>query len=205
VRVLALGGVIGPVVFIATWALAGSTRAGYSPADDAISDLAAGGASTRVAMTIAFVVYGLGMVAFAFALRETLDGTAWVAALITGIATIGVAMTPLGGWSGDGAHAAFAGLGYVSIVALPLLAAGPFGARGARRAALASRAVALVGAACLLASTLGPAHGLWQRLGLTVADAWIVAVALVLVCATTPDGNHSNATTVPPSSRSRQA
>ncbi len=185
-RLLAFGGVIGPVVFVATWALAGSVRSGYSPVDDAISDLAAVGTSTRVAMTIAFVVYGLGMAAFALALRDTLDGAAWVAALITGLATIGVAMTPLGGWSGDGAHAAFAGVGYVSIVTLPLLAAGPFAARGARRAAVASRVVALVAAGCLLASTLGPAHGLWQRLGLTVADAWIVAVATMLACSSRP-------------------
>ena len=33
-------------------------------------------------------------------------------------------------------------------------------------------------AVCLAASTLGPAHGLWQRLGLTVGDAWIVVTAL---------------------------
>ena len=32
---------IGPVAFVTTWALAGSATHGYSPVDDAISDLAA--------------------------------------------------------------------------------------------------------------------------------------------------------------------
>jgi hypothetical protein len=35
-------------------------------------------------------------------------------------------------------------------------------------------------ALCLAATTLGPAHGLWQRLGLTVGDIWIAVTALAL-------------------------
>ena len=38
--------------------------------------------------------------------------------------------------------------------------------------------IAAIAAVCLAASTLGPAHGLWQRLGLTVGDVWIVVTAL---------------------------
>ena len=34
---------------------------------------------------------------------------------------------------------------------------------------------------CLLATVAGPAHGLFQRLGLTIGDAWIVATAVVLL------------------------
>jgi len=33
---------------------------------------------------------------------------------------------------------------------------------------------------CLLATVAGPAHGLFQRLGLTIGDAWIVATAVAL-------------------------
>lgn len=180
-RCLALGGVVGPVAFVGSWAIAGATTPGYSPVDRAISDLAAVGASTRVAMTLGFVVFGLGLVAFGLALRTGLGGRSWVAAVTTGSSTIGVAATPLGGWSGNGLHAAFAGVGYAGIVALPLLAAARIGRRSWARVSVL---IAAFSAVCLVASTLGPAHGLWQRLGLTVADAWIVVTAWHLVATT---------------------
>ena len=186
VRLLALGGVVGPVAFVGTWALAGVVTQGYSTVDDAISDLAAVGASTRVAMTIGFVGFGLGLIAFGFALRATIDGRAWTAAVATGSCTIGVAATPLGGWAGDTVHAIFAGVGYCTIVALPLLASTSFDRRGRRGWALVSRLTAAAAAFCLVASTLGPVHGLWQRVGLTVADVWIVLMALALAAAREP-------------------
>jgi hypothetical protein len=181
VRVLALGGVVGPAAFVGSWALAGATAAHYSPVDDAISDLAAVGASTRVPVTVAFVVFGCGVVAFGFALREVLGGRAWIAAVMTGGCTIGVAATPLGGWSGDAAHATFAGLGYATLVALPLLAAPPLTGTGHWRRVCASVLTGVISAVCLVASTFGPAHGLWQRLGLTAGDVWILVVASALV------------------------
>lgn len=185
-RLLALGGVIGPVAFVVAWIVAGATTEGYSPIDDAISDLAAVGASTRALMTIGFVVFGLGLIAFGIALRGALGDRAWIAAIATGVCTIGVAATPLGGWSGDTVHGIFASLGYLTIVALPLLASMSFARRGRRGWALASRLTAGGAALCLVATTLGPAHGLWQRLGLGIADVWIAVVALALVAARDP-------------------
>lgn len=182
-RLLALGGVIGPVVFVGAWALAGATTAGFSPVASAISDLAAVGASTRVAMTIGFVGFGAGLIAFGVALRDALRGPAWIAAVTSGVATLGVAATPLGGWSGDGVHAAFAGVGYAAIVALPLLAAASLATIGRVAWACASVFTALISAACLIASTFETNHGLWQRCGLTVSDAWIVLMASGLVIA----------------------
>ncbi len=179
-RILASGGVIGPVAFVAAWSVAGAVG-GFSFVDDAISDLAAVGASTRIAMTIGFVLFGVGLIAFGLALRVVLDGPAWIAAVVTGTATLGVAATPLGGWSGDGAHAACAGVGYASLAALPLLAARTMWRVGFRIWAIASVLAGVVAAVLLAASTLGPAHGLWQRLGLTVGDIWIVVVAVGIV------------------------
>ena len=184
VRWLALGGVIGPVVFVGSWALAGATTSGYSAVDGAISDLAAADASTQFGMTVSLVVFGLGVIAFGFALRAVLVGPAWIAAVVTGACTIGVAATPLHGWSGDEVHGTFAVLGYTAIVALPLLAAAPLAAAGRRGWASVSVVVAVTSAACLIATAFGTAHGLWQRLGLTVADAWIAVTASYLVAET---------------------
>ncbi|MGH9095047.1 MAG: hypothetical protein ACRDXE_07795, partial [Acidimicrobiales bacterium] len=50
--------------------------------------------------------------------------------------------------------------------------------RGDRRPARRSAVAGTVCAAVLAASLLGPVHGLLQRAGLTVGDAWIVAGAL---------------------------
>jgi hypothetical protein len=179
--------VIGPIVFVVSWAVAGASTSGYSAVDGAISDLAAAGASTQAAVTVSFVVFGIGVIAFGFALRAVLTGRAWIAAAVTGACTIGVAATPLHGWSGDEVHGAFAVLGYTAIVALPLLAAAPLAATGRRGWARASAAVAVTSAVCLVATASGTAHGLWQRLGLTVADAWIVVTASYLVARPTTD------------------
>lgn len=182
-RLLALGGVIGPATFVGAWTITGLSTDGFSSVQSAISDLAAVDASTpsRVTMTVGFVGFGLGSIAFGLALRDTLEGRAWIAALATGACTIGVAATPLGGWAGDGVHATFAGLGYATLVALPLLAVQPFNRRGHSSWARASAAIGTTSAVCLLASTLGPAHGSWQRLGLTVGDVWIVTTAAAII------------------------
>jgi hypothetical protein len=173
--------VIGPAVFVGWWAIAGAATARYSAVNNAISDLAAVHSSTQVAMTAGFVVDGLGLIAFGIALREALEGRAWMAAIATGGCTLGVAATPLGGWSGDAVHATFAGLGYAAIVALPLLAAPPLARTGRPAWARTSVLTGAISAICLLATTLGPAHGLFQRLGLTIGDAWIVATASALL------------------------
>ena len=186
IRLLALGGVVGPLAFIGCWGVAGALTDGYSPFDDAISDLAAVGAPTRVAMTVGFVVFGVGLVAFGLAMRVALDGSAWIAAIGTGACTIGVAAIPLGGWSGDGVHAVFAGLGYATLIALPLLASRPLASRGQPAWARTALVISAISALCLIASTLGPAHGGWQRLGLTVGDAWIVGTAIALATASGP-------------------
>jgi len=181
VRLLALGGIVGPAAFVGAWAIAGATTAHYSAISNAISDLAAVDAPRRVAMTGGFVVFGIGAMAYGVALRSTLAGRAWMAAIATGACTLGVAAAPLGGWAGDTTHATFAGLGYATLVALPLLAAAPIARLGRTRAARLSVLTGVVSGVCLVASTLGPAHGMWQRLGLTTGDIWIVATATAIV------------------------
>jgi len=148
---------------------------------DAISELAAVGASTRWVMTLGFVVFGTAVPLYGWlALRAALPGRAWIALVVTGVATLGVAAVPLGRGT-DGLHGAFATLGYVSLALAPALASVELRRAGRRSAATWSLLAAAAAAACLLATLPGPAHGMFQRLGLAFGDAWIVATAVVLL------------------------
>ena len=143
---MALTGVAGPLAFISAWTLgAVGTGMDYSSIDDAISRLAAMGADTRWLMTAGFVVFGISLPVFGGALRRTLTGGAWLAAVLTGLATLGVAATPLDRSAAvDTLHGIFATAGYVSLVAVPtgLL----------QRAGLSSTDVWLVIAASMMAT-----------------------------------------------------
>jgi hypothetical membrane protein len=175
-RRLALGGIIGVGGFVGAWVACGLARDGYSPVDDAISRLAESGTSGRGWMTAGFVAFGVGVPLYSLALRRALDGPAWITALTTGIATLGVAAFPLG--DADTAHAIAAVTGYATLAATPALATITFRRRGASRWATASAACA-VGSAALLTASIATDryHGASQRLGLLVTDGWIVATA----------------------------
>lgn len=177
----ALGGVAGPVAFVTAWSVLGAGKAGYSPWRDPISELAAVGASTRVPMTIGFFAFGAGVGAYAGALRKGLPGGAGTTAAITAAATIGAGALPLGASFGGGPHGVAAAIGYASLAATPWLGAAPLAQQGRRRAASWSRVAAVATGAALVASRLAPDRtGLFQRAGLLVGDAWIVATAVWL-------------------------
>lgn len=180
-RIAALGGVAGPVAFASAWIVGGSTKHGYSPVDDAISRLAAIGSSVRPLMTGGFVVFGVGLVAYSTALRGVLAGSAWIAAAGTGLATIAVALAPLDHSSTvDAFHAAFAGIGYLTLAATPLLAARPLARRGHRTLAHLGVAIGAVAGLSLVATTSRLPTGLFQRLGLSVGDVWIIVSAIAI-------------------------
>lgn len=180
-RVLAVGGLVGPAAFVAAWSVLGATRPEYSAVDDAISQLAASGTSTRLGMSAGFGVFGAGMTLYGAALRSALPGPAWTMAVATGVATLGVAALPLGTSLGETPHAAAAAAGYASLAALPLVASRSLARRGRRGWAGYSVVTGVVSGACLLASFLGPASGLLQRAGLTVVDVWVVGSALQIL------------------------
>ena len=182
VRTAALGGVIGPAGFIGAWVVgAAVTSAPYSSIDDAISRLAAVGSDTRWLMTAGFVTFGLSLPVYAWALRCTVAGRAWIPAAATGLATLAVAAAPLDRSDTiDRLHAIFAGVGYVTLAATPLLAASPLLAMGHRRLARFGIAAGITSAITLALTTTGLPTGLLQRVGLTVSDGWIVATALAI-------------------------
>jgi hypothetical protein len=98
---------------------------------------------------------------------------------VAGLATLAVAALPLteqGGQLQDAGHAAAALTGYVAMAATPIVAAGAL-APGPRRASVA---VGVLSATALVVSALTGSGGA-QRLGLTVVDAWHVAVATAVL------------------------
>jgi hypothetical membrane protein len=181
-RRCALGGIIGPSAFVAAWSIGSVAASHYSAIDNAISHLAEIGAPTRALMTAGFVVFGVGLPIYSLALREALPGWSWVTAAATGLATLGVAAAPLGrSASGDTVHGLFAGAGYITLALTPLLAAGPLRRTGRPAWARVSIAVGVGAGISLLATTATSVDGLFQRLGLTVVDIWIVATAVAIL------------------------
>ncbi len=181
-RRAAWGLVLGPVAFIAAWAVAGARTPGYEPLRDAISRTAATGAPQRHVMNAGFLLYAAGSAAGAVALRRAIPGPAWSASAVNGVATVGVALTPLEHSAGlDTAHAVTATTGYVSLALTPLLAARPLADAGHRRAAAASLATGAVVAGCLAATAVAEDTGLLQRAGLTTGDAWLVGTGAAIL------------------------
>ncbi|MCD9624083.1 DUF998 domain-containing protein [Rhabdothermincola salaria] len=184
-RVAALGGLVGPAAFIGAWLVGGAVAgAGYSPVDDAISRLAAVDADTRALMTAGFVVFGVSLPAYGVALGRAVPGATWAgaAAAATGLATLGVALTPLDcSTLVDQWHAVFAGLGYLTLAATPLLAARPLWRRGHRLLARLGVATGAVSGAALVLTATELPTGVFQRLGLTVTDLWIMVTAAALL------------------------
>lgn len=181
-RVMAWGGVIGPVAFIGAWALGGTiTSRVYSPVDDTISQLAAVGAPTRPLMTAGMLTFGVAVPIYAVALRRALPGHAWIAAAATGISTLGVAATSLDRSElVDNLHLVAAGAGYVTLAAVPLLARRALVAAGHARLAAFGVTMSAVSAVALPTSLVVSQTGLFQRIGLTAGDLFLIASAPVI-------------------------
>lgn len=178
VRWRTVGGIGGPLAFVAAWGFLGHSRNGYSPIDDPISQLAAIDASSRWAMTAGFLAFGTGVSLYATEVRAVLPGGAGVAALTSGVATIGIAVTPLGSSLGGAAHATCAGVAYAALAATPVLGGRSLASQGHLAASRASTVAGIASGVALLASAFSsPRSGLFQRVGLTVGDAWIVVSA----------------------------
>jgi hypothetical protein len=182
-RRLAIGGIVGPTAFVAAWAIGALVNdRQLSPIDDAISQLAHVDSNTRVLMTAGFVTFGVGVGLFATAAHSRLGTVTslWLAA--TSVSTIAVAALPLGASDTiDRLHGVAAAVGYLTLIAAALGAGCPLERLGARRLARLGRVAAAIAAASLTASlTIGPS-GVFQRIGLTAVDAWIVSVATLIV------------------------
>ena len=146
-------------------------------------------APTRPAMTAGFLVFGAALPTYAVALRQALPGQAWKFAAANGVATLGVAAFSLGTPTSGDIHGVFAGLAYASLAATPIAAS-----------VVTTPAWSLQTCAdvdhdrsrCRY-RTRGQrcgsnhVHGLFQRIGLTIGDAWLIASAVAMM-RTLPSG-----------------
>jgi hypothetical membrane protein len=188
IRAAAAGGVLGPLLFVSAWVVSGALRDGYSPVHDAISRLAERGAPDRWIVTSGMLAFGLGSLLLAAALKndERLRKTSF-GVIVVGLSAIAVAMFPCSeGCPGleeltDNAHALAAGVNYAAFTAAPLLTAAATYRDDRRFAAFSGAAASFAAAALVIqASGLG-ANGLWQRIGLTIDDIWMVATSLLFL------------------------
>lgn len=191
-------GILGPTAFVTTWAVAGALRTGYSPTADAISELAEVGSSTAPFMNTAFIVFGLTAIPFARSVRHLLPqhGTTVAAVMIiTGLTTVGAGFFQCSpGCPGPGAqaavtdngHAFMATVGYVALVASPLLVAratwSSAGWRTVSRLSIAAGVVASVGMLAWVLGLAGQSYGgLLQRGFNTLLDIWWAGLGIVTV------------------------
>jgi hypothetical membrane protein len=94
-RWLALGGVIGPILFVVAFTVGGVMRPGYSPIHQAISDL--GVDSNAWLLNVSLVLLGLLLIAFAFGFERSLRPSLsqiwrWVCAVLLACTGLGFAV-----------------------------------------------------------------------------------------------------------------
>lgn len=175
----ALAGIAAPASFISAWATGGALTPGYSPVKDHISDLAAIGATTRPLMTVGFLGFSAFAPFFAKHLAASLDQPALRLSVTAAAAgTLGVAAFPLGGPFGTGPHGAAAAVSYLAMASNPVLGSRALRRSGNDRLAALSLVTGLAAGALLTRSLAGEQQGLFQRLGLTVADSWLIGMAV---------------------------
>ena len=178
-----LAGIAGPAAFIGAWATGSVIKDGYSPISDAISRLAEQGASTQPLMTAGFIGFGIVTPFYARELGRAFDSRGLQAAVTaTGVGTLAVAAFPLsvaGGTGIDRAHEVAAGSAYLANVAAVLIASRYF---EDRRVKVGSWLLGAAMAGSLVASLQFDDYtGVLQRSGLTMYDAWSIALAVHLL------------------------
>ena len=176
---LATGAIVGPAAFIGAWIGGGLSTSGYSALTNPISDLAAIGADTAPLMNAGFSAYGVGVPLGAWAMRRVIGAPAATALIINGLLTFGVMAAPLErSETVDQIHAAFAGSAYVALAAGVLLASGRLKPNWLRRT---SGIVGTITALALVGSVTAESPGLFQRIGLTTADAWLIGMGVAFI------------------------
>ena len=156
--------------------VAGLLRENYSHVQEAISRLAEQGAPNRWIVTTGMTVFGVSCIAFSPVVEEGRKPL-----FLAGLASLGVAAFPCSpgcpgaGELTDTAHTIAAGTIYVALTAAPAANALRSSSRPYARYSLAT---AIVAGTALAVHAFGEGpNGLFQRIGLTTNDLWLVVTA----------------------------
>lgn len=174
--------VAAPIVFVAGWAALGASIEGFSPVRFAISDIAAVDSPRRWWMFAVFVAYGALLLLGSRALRGAGAAGSAIAAVVNALSVWGVAVFPVhGSERGDAIHGVFAGIAYLTLALMPGLAVWPLLRAGRKGPAVASAVLAVVVAVALAGANGNERTGLFQRIGTTTGNVWMVAAGLALL------------------------
>ena len=196
---LLLCGVIGPVIFVASFLVQGALRSGYDPLRHPVSSLSLGpGGWVQMAT---FWLTGLLIVGYAVGLRRARCG--WWTPVLVGLVGVGLVgagifvADPISGYPPGSpvpapptahgiAHQLFSTPVFTALPAAMLVMTRRFFRSSERGWAWYSLLSAPVFFGCFVLSSLGfnqnpvlmPVGGLWQRLTLVVGFSWLAALAL---------------------------
>jgi hypothetical protein len=198
---LLLCGVVGPVIFVASFLIQGALRSGYDALRHPVSLLSLGPAGWVQIAT--FLITGLLIAAYAVGLRRA--GCGWWTPILVGLVGVGLvgagifAADPISGYPPDSpvpapstahgiAHQLFSTPVFTALPAAMLVMARRFFRSGERGWAWYSLLSAPVFFGCFVLAALGfdqnpvlmPVGGLWQRLALLVGLGWLAVLALHL-------------------------
>lgn len=193
-RTLALGGIVGPVLFGTVVVVSAAQRPAYNHVHQFISELGATGSSNAVLMNyMGFVPSGLLLAGFGLSLfwilprsRTVLAASALVLLFGLGVAASGIVSCDLGCPQGGSVqnmiHDRMAPISFLFLILAAGLLSVRFRSLDAWRAfSLFSAASSVTGLVllALLASTLETRRltGLWQRLLLFVLFGWCMVIA----------------------------
>jgi hypothetical membrane protein len=171
-----------PIVLTSSWLIAGAVQSpSYNPIRQTVSVLAGHAGDHRWIVTLALIAVGPCYVAAAAGLRF-LRPTARAALVVSGAASIGVALCPEPVVGSTTQHMTFTSIGAASIAVWPLLTA----QRDAPASVLTSTSVAVAATTVFLVmlgwlvveAQIGTAVGFVERLDSSVQLAWPFAVAV---------------------------
>ncbi|HEY6627395.1 MAG TPA: DUF998 domain-containing protein [Acidimicrobiia bacterium] len=178
-RWLVAGAIWGPGLFILAWVVGGFMMDGYSPIEDHISALAAVTAPSRFVMNLGFAAYVAGVGSAAWPLRKVIGNGASVFLFVNALLVLGVLFTPDGlSSNADFLHGGFAILTYLTLALVGPLAALTFRRNGRVGWAIGSMAVGTITSLSLWFSLAQTNSGLFQRIGLTTTDLWLMVVGI---------------------------
>lgn len=165
-------GVTAVTLFAATWGVVGALTPRYDEVQEPISRLAQTHAPYRPVMVVALLAVGLVLPVWGWVLARELHLPALrVVATTSGTGVVGLTLVPLD--EDEAVHSLFGLAVYVSFSLLPLL-----GCRAVRsvRVRHGSRLLGVLTALAFALSVQGVCTGLFQRLGLTAVQVWLVGL-----------------------------